>query len=426
MTDTGSWLLDVSRLLARLHHGSPRGIDRVLLSYARRFVGRGDARFCAWAQGAWHLVPTPWVHASCDLLERRWEHGGAASIGSRTAQHALRVTTRFRGIREPMIAALGEPLRASAFAGARRVTYVNVSHKELHRLGELRAALRPRDVEIVVMLHDLMPIQRPDEFPAPLQRDFRAGLEATRIHADLVVTNSHATTADVERHWSSPRRGCAPPIVTLGLAADGPRGARPLPEPSTPHFVHVGAIEPRKNIQLLLSVWERMADEGGAVPRLYLVGDPRSDALVGRARALAPHVSIRRDAGDAEVRLLLRTARALLAPSLAEGFGLPVAEALGLSTPVICSDIPSLREASQGLAEHVRSQDRDEWTSVIQGYVSPGSLPRSAQLARLKRFRPIRWDTHFRTLEATLAEQRSGAVTRRAPVSRFATRGASS
>lgn len=58
-------------------------------------------------------------------------------------------------------------------------------------------------------------------------------------------------------------------------------------------------------------------------------------------------------------------ARAVLAPSLAEGFGLPVDEALGLGTPVIASDIPVFREISRNAAVFVPPRDQDAWRAAI-------------------------------------------------------------
>lgn len=105
-------------------------------------------------------------------------------------------------------------------------------------------------------------------------------------------------------------------------------------------FLSVATLEPRKNLLSLLRAWQ----ESGCHATHQLV-------LVGRARTSdlpldVPGVVIRHDVGDAELRSLYRRASALVLPSVYEGFGLPLIEALSQSLPVICSDLPVFREVA--------------------------------------------------------------------------------
>jgi hypothetical protein len=78
-------------------------------------------------------------------------------------------------------------------------------------------------------------------------------------------------------------------------------------------------------------------------------GGPILDA-VERDPVLSQHVTILNDLSDAELRYAFRHARALVYPSLAEGFGLPLVEALSLGLPSFASDLPVFRETSEGYA----------------------------------------------------------------------------
>src|SRR5262249_33711357 len=98
---------------------------------------------------------------------------------------------------------------------------------------------------------------------------------------------------------------------------------------------------------------------------------------------------------DRAVTDLLAGARALVMPSFAEGFGLPVAEALALGTPVICSDIPALREVGRGGPEHLDPADPAAWCEALAAYVDLDSPRRQAQLARLDAWRAPSWDDHL-------------------------------
>ena len=99
---------------------------------------------------------------------------------------------------------------------------------------------------------------------------------------------------------------------------------------------------------------------------------------------------------------LLRGARALLMPSLAEGFGLPVVEALALGVPVLCSDLPALRESGGGVPEYLDPADRGLWARAILDYAGD-SARRVAQLSRLATWRSPRWADHFAIVNRLIA-----------------------
>ena len=394
---TRRWVLDVSRLFARLHHAAPRGIDRVQLRYVAAFLEDADARFVVHARGRWTEVPRALVRECAAMVERRWALGDNTAADT-LARCALAVTSRFRGVREPVLAAVGQRLDERAAPRGTRLVYVNVSHRDLQHIGSLRSCLGA-PLDIVVLLHDLMPITRPGEFGPSMRETFAAGMEAVRRHADLVLTNSLATTDELDSHWGPDARwGGAPrpPVVTVGLGHDAAALAPSLGlEP--PRFVFVGPTEPRKNLSLMLEVWRRLAEESGPLPTLHIVGPAGAQVA-----AELPTVRVHAAPSDAEVRRLLVGSRALLVPSRAEGLGLPVIEALSLGTPAICSDLPSLREASQGLADHLPVDDLGAWTSQVRAYARDSGGPREAQLERIAGFRPPAWSAHFVAVRAAL------------------------
>ena len=107
----------------------------------------------------------------------------------------------------------------------------------------------------------------------------------------------------------------------------------------------------------------------------------------------------------------------LLCPSFVEGYGLPIAEALALGVPVICSDIPAFREVGRGAPEFLDPLDGPGWLRAIRDYAAPASPRRAAQLARLPRWRPARWDEHIDSV-AALLNQVSPAAPLQDPVPR--------
>jgi glycosyltransferase involved in cell wall biosynthesis len=117
--------------------------------------------------------------------------------------------------------------------------------------------------------------------------------------------------------------------------------------------------------------------------------------LLERCQPLQGHVFEVGRCSDADLHQHLRTARALLFPSLVEGFGLPLIEALGLGTPVIASDLPVFREISPGIPTYLDPLDGPAWERTILAYADGGSTARGEQLLRLANYQPPSWNDHF-------------------------------
>jgi glycosyltransferase involved in cell wall biosynthesis len=170
---------------------------------------------------------------------------------------------------------------------------------------------------------------------------------------------------------------------------------------SVPYFVALGSIEPRKNHKLLLKVWERLAAGDGEVPKLVIAGTPWRDidgiaATVRRSPALRRSVILAAGLTSTALCRLLRGAQALLQPSLVEGFGLPIVEALAQGTPVIASDQPAHREAGGNFAVYLDAGDQAAWESAIRGQLSRRS--------RVAGYRPWDWTQYGAVIAPFLAE----------------------
>ena len=104
---------------------------------------------------------------------------------------------------------------------------------------------------------------------------------------------------------------------------------------------------------------------------------------------------------DAQLSAWLGGARALLMPSFAEGFGLPVIEALRHGTPVIASDLPVFREIAGGLPTFVDPTDADAWKGAIEAFVDDGP-ERTRQVIAMRTYVPPTWAAHFAIVEPWL------------------------
>ena len=181
-----------------------------------------------------------------------------------------------------------------------------------------------------------------------------------------------------------------------------------MPEPGLaqpPVFVALGTIEPRKNHALLLKIWERFWDKmKDASPKLILVGrrgweneavfrQLDSEPMMGRTVIEAGTPD------DATLAAYFASTTALLFPSLAEGYGLPLAEALGAGVPCIASDLDALREVGGDVPEYLSPKDSQAWTRTVLSYARPGSTRRVEQLHRMASWRRPEWSEHFAIVE---------------------------
>jgi glycosyltransferase involved in cell wall biosynthesis len=126
--------------------------------------------------------------------------------------------------------------------------------------------------------------------------------------------------------------------------------------------------------------------------------------MLERSRRLRGLVEEHNGLSDLEVGALLHNARALLLPSLAEGFGLPLAEALASGVPAICSDIPVFREVGRDVPEYLDPLDLKAWLDAVVGYCSAHSPRRLEQLRRLEQWRAPAWVNHFTAVEQLLTD----------------------
>jgi len=386
-------ILDVSRLIESAQRSSPTGIDRVELAYAKRWCS--EPRWpCAFVAEVPILglaaLPQAIVAELVAAIEQSWAQGDRSAVA---AIRRARLAAPFgRG-------ALTELLRRPT-----PKAFLLVSHRMLDRPGPIEA-LRRQGCRFVPLIHDLIPLLHPEFARQGHAEKHRRRIASTARLADAILVNSAATAADLEPFLST--RDPPPPVAVAPLGIVAPE-MQPTPEAHRPYFVVLGTIEPRKNHLLLLNLWRQMAAAlGPAAPRLVVIGRRgwENENIVDMLERCAAIDGLVRETGplpDREVASLVRGARALLFPSFAEGFGLPLAEALALGVPAIASDLPALREVGGDVPDYLDPLDGAAWRNAVADYARPDSPARRAQLARLADWTPPSWSAHFAILDRVL------------------------
>jgi glycosyltransferase involved in cell wall biosynthesis len=251
------------------------------------------------------------------------------------------------------------------------------------------------------MVHDLIPINFPEYCAPAAQARHVRRIDEIVSHARLVITNS-ATTARELADYANDHSRAAPltEVAPLGIETAFFEAAQPW-TPARPYFVCVGTLEARKNVAFLLAIWRRLSERlGPETPRLVLVGRRgwENESVIDhlqRSAAVIRLVHEVSDLSDCELAQLVGSAAALLSPSLAEGFDLPVVEGLALGTPVIASDIPAHRELAGQAATLIDPLDGPAWIDAVERAAS-GALGRGAPYAT-----PT-WAAHFERLSLAL------------------------
>lgn len=396
-------ILDISRLISRVRYSTPSGVDRVEMAYARgllRLYGEDLAFAAVHPTGRYGRVDRAAAIAYIEELEHRWT-AGEGSPRQRSIVSVLPWLSRLL------------PRTPGGSPGGKRPVYVQVSPHHLTRPDKVRRILERERAHFLCMVHDLIPIEYP-EYARPGGSDLhRRRMETVAAHADAVIVNSAATARSLRPWIERGGRAIATHVALLGTealspAVDGSASAE------RPFLVCIGTIEPRKNHLLLLHLWRHMAATlpAGVLPRLIIIGrrgweNEQVLDLLDRCPALADHVKEIAGCSDARLATLLRDARALLMPSFAEGYGMPVAEALSAGVPVICSDIAAHREVGREVPDYCDPLDGPGWQALVLDHARQGPAWQ-AQMARIPLWHSPTWDEHLQIVVkaiSTLAQK---------------------
>jgi glycosyltransferase involved in cell wall biosynthesis len=385
-------LLDVTRLVAQAWSGRQAGgLERVCSAYWRHF--RSRARLVVQHRGVIRVLDGEAAAALSDLLgdpprdvRARLTRLLAASLVTRPPRRGL---------------------RGAAYLNPGDTDFDLPAHHRWTGENGLRA---------FYLLHDLIPARHPEWSRPHAVRRHRGRVRGALTHAAGIILASEAVRHELVA-YAAEHGLRLPPLTVAHLAgADLTRPPRTPETDGRPYFLCVGTIEPRKNHRLLLAVWERLiARLGPATPRLLIVGKtgPLTGDLLAPLARLHPHVEHRPACRDADLAVLMQNARALLMPSLAEGFGLPVVEALQAGTPVIASTLPVFGEIGQGAACLLDPHDIEAWEQAIIAAASPAPAGRDTAPA----FVPPTWRDHFDCVERFIASpvEAAGRSSERVP-----------
>lgn len=248
----------------------------------------------------------------------------------------------------------------------------------------LLALPSPRPARIMTV-HDLVPLVMPEHHQLSYRVYFRFALPRIlrRMHRILAVSES--TRTDLIRLLGiEPSR-----VFVHHQAARWPAPPQsPSFEEREPLVLFVGTLEPRKNLNRAIAAFDRFSQRNSDRPhRLVCVGRKGWGAQPGRLSGSDEAASVRWSGwiDDEALRRLYLRARALLFPSLYEGFGLPVLEAMSQGCPVITSNVSSLPQVAGEAALLVDPEDPEAIASALEDLlIDPNSWSHWAARGRAR------------------------------------------
>ena len=358
-------------------------------------------------------MPPPRLAVVCDFKEEGWpsmDLMGEMLAGQLQAQHTrefraslVRPAMRRWFARVPRVGANLDRLANRFWLYGRHLNGVKTSYDLFHVVDHSYAHLVHRlpAERTGVFFHDLDAFRcllEPKRDPRPgwfraLARHTLAGVQRAAVvfHLTMEIRN------EIERHGlvDPSRLVYAAPGVSPEFTPC--EGETPRNEES-PFLLHVGSCIPRKRIDVLLAVFAA-ARASFKDLRLVQVGgswSPAQRELIERF-GIAGAIEQKRGLSRAEIAALYRASSLVLQPSEAEGFGLPVAEALACGARVIASDIPVLREVGGEAAVYRPTGDVAAWAEATTGVLSGALKPpdRATRLAQAGRFS---WEEHARVI----------------------------
>lgn len=247
----------------------------------------------------------------------------------------------------------------------------------------------------VVMCHDLIPLRFP-RWMSPLTNYFRLVVPQVLRQARHVICNSEATARDIRQFYGIPSNKISPILLAYDATHFYQRAKSKITNLDTthPYFLYLGRHDPYKNLASLIAAFAQISSSVDC--NLYLAGTrdsrftPQLEQQV-RELDLRDRIKFLDYVAYQNLPNLLSQAVALVFPTLWEGFGLPVLEAMACGTPVITSNLASLPEVTKKAAVLIDPYKITEIAKAMQAIALDTQMRSQLSQLGLERAKQFSW-----------------------------------
>jgi glycosyltransferase involved in cell wall biosynthesis len=246
------------------------------------------------------------------------------------------------------------------------------------------------DLRHIVTVHDLIPLRFSGKKFSPLTSYFKYYVPRVLRSAEHLLADSEATAQDLKSFYGI----SASKVTVVPLSYDA-GNFKFLNLPSKNHFVYLGRFDIHKNIERIIEAFFESKLYQSC--KLYLVGSVQSPYISG-LQAYIHHLGLTDTVlfldyvAYQDLPVILNQALALLQPSLWEGFGLPILEAMACGTPIITSNISSLPEVAGEAGILVNPYNVSEIASAMKAVASNHQLRSELRAKGLERAQQFSWE----------------------------------
>ena len=260
----------------------------------------------------------------------------------------------------------------------------------------------------VVMCHDLIPLRFPRRF-SPLTNYFRYIVPQVLKQAEHIICNSESTARDVVKYYGVSAKKITPILLAYDAKHFYPRAKFNLINNSEkkPYFLYLGRHDPYKNLSSLITAFSNLKNNRDY--DLYIAG-ATDDRFTPQLKQQVLELNLTKQVqfldyiSYQELPILLSNALALVFPTLWEGFGLPVLEAMACGTPVITSNLASLPEVTGDAAILINPYNVAEITDAMIEIAENNQMRSHMSKLSIKRANLFSWEKTGAQTKAVLEQ----------------------
>lgn len=256
-----------------------------------------------------------------------------------------------------------------------------------------------RKKHTVTTIHDVAFLQHPELYAPADRRRQEVALSFASHHASLLFVPTEATKVELQTQGIDSQKICVTPLgIDHGMYQPtinemAVQATREKYQLHKPYLIYVGRLDAKKNLPTLIRAFA--AWEGAKEHQLILAGSPcfgfeEIDRVI-KEQKIEERVRLLGFVSETDLPSLYHGARAFVFSSMAEGFGLPVLQAMATGTPIVTSDISALREVAGESAVFVDPKDQQRWTTALDSITRDESLRADLRAKGIARAAEFSW-----------------------------------